>query len=143
MRKGEQLAMLPKRIRDTFFQRFVDDIKIAMSAPDFWPMFFIYVGMLFMFILFFWMALGFDVLARFYGRWQGACRNLGDWQSLVMFVSPFAIGLSSMVAAGEFLSQLDIRNRYGKPIRWLKIGWTFGLAVGMLSVVAILMVVWC
>lgn len=135
--------MLPKRNRDTFFQRLVDDIKISMSAPDFWPMFFIYVGMMVMFILFFWMALGFDVMAKIYGRWQGACRKLGDWQSLVMFVSPFAIALSSMVAAGEFISQLERRNRYGKPIRWGYIGWTFGLAVGMLSGVAILMTIWC
>jgi hypothetical protein len=135
--------MLPKRTRDNFFQKMVDDIKMAMSAPDFWPMFCIYFVMMVIFILFFWMALGFDVMARLHGRWQGACRKLGDWQSLVLFVSPFAISLSSMLAAGEFISQLERWHRYRKPMKWVKVVWTFALATGMLSVMAVLMIIWC
>lgn len=106
-------------------------------------MFGLFFGLLAVFAIFFWLALGFDVLNGLFTRWRGACRKLGDWQSFVLFVSPFAIGLSSMVASGELISQLERRNRWRKRIEWMKIVWTFGLAIGMLSVVGGLMMLWC
>jgi hypothetical protein len=131
------------RDRSNFIKRFVDDVKIAVSEPDFWPMVALFFGFMAIFGTFFWLATGFDALAQIYSRWRGACRKLGDWQSLFMFVSPFAIGLSSIVAAGELISQLERKNRYGRPMRWAKILWTFGLAIAMLSAVAVFTTMWC
>lgn len=126
-----------------FLKRFFDDVRTTVNEPDFWPMFGLFVGLLAMFAIFFWLAVGFDALNGFSTRWRGACRKLGDWQSFILFVSPFAIGLSAMVAGGELISQLERRNRWGKPMSWIKIGWTFGLAIGMLSGVGGLMMFWC
>ena len=135
--------MQPVRDRTSWYKRLIDDIKISAEAPDFWPTLGVFFGIVVVFSLFFWMALGFDVMSKIYGHWKGACRKLGDLQSLVLFVSPFAVGLSSLLAAGEFISQLERRNRFGKKIQWYKIATTFGFATAMLSFVAFLMVIWC
>lgn len=134
---------MSERNRKSTWGRLVDDIRVAASAPDFWPMLGLFVGFLLAFGFFFWFAIGFDGLSHIYRSWQGACRKLGDLQAFVLFVSPFAIGLSSLAAAGEFISQLERRNKYGKPMRWGKIMSAFALALGLLIIVAVLMMVWC
>ena len=131
------------RDRDTWYGKLIDDVKTSVSAPDFWQTLAVFAAVLIVFILFFWMALGFDMMTRIYGHWRGACRKLGDWQSFVLFVSPLAICMSSLLAAGEFISQLERRNRFKRPIQWSKIGMTFGFAIGLLSTVVTLMAVWC
>lgn len=129
--------------RSTVLRRLLDDIEVAVSAPDFWPMLGIFIGFLCAFGLFFWLAIGFDMMSTIYGRWQGACRKLGDWQAFTLFVSPFAIGISSMLAAGELISQLERKNRFKRPMKWGKILGSFGLAMGLLTLISALMLVWC
>ena len=68
---------------------------------------------------------------------------LGNGKAFALFVSPFTISLASMVSAGEFISQLERKNKPGRPMRWGKIFWTFGLAMGMLVAVGAMMMLWC
>jgi hypothetical protein len=129
--------------RDTAIKRLIDDITVTISAPDFWPMLGLFVGFLAAFGLFFWLAVGFDMMSSIYGRWQGACRKLGDWQAFILFVSPFAIGISSMLAAGELISQLERKNRFGRPMKWKNIWLSFGFAMALLTIISALMLIWC
>lgn len=134
---------MAERDRKAFWGRLAEDVRSSMAAPDFWPMLGLFSVFVAAFGAFFWFAVGFDELTSIAGRWGGACRKLGGFEATVLFVSPFAIALSSLVAAGEFVSQLERRQRWGKPMRWEKILGSFGLALGMLLGSLALMMAWC
>lgn len=110
----------------------------TMADPDFWKLFALFAGMGAAAALFFWLAMGFDVMAL-----KGACRKLGDWEALTLFVSPFAVAISAMVAAGELLTQMELKKRWKKRINYWKVLRSFGMALLMLGGSAGLMMLWC
>lgn len=124
-------------------ERDVDRIVDRLTDPEFWKVLGVFAALLAAACGFIWVAAGFDVMAKSASGFGSACRALGDAQALALFVSPFAIGISSLVAAGELLSQMEERRRYQRPLRWGKIMLSFGLAGGMLLSFAVLMRLWC
>lgn len=125
------------------FERWLDGVAEKLADPELWKAAGIFAALLAVAIAFFWVAAGFDALARRTGSVGVGCRAQGNAQALTLFVSPFVIGLSCMAAAGEFFSQMEERRRYKRPLRWGKITLSFGLAAGFLILFGALMVIWC
>lgn len=119
------------------------EVREQLGDPDFWKLFGLFLLLFIGAVLFLFLAARFDFLARISGSFGRACRKLNDWQALFLFVSPFAIGMASLVATGELISQLEIKKRRKKPMRWGTVLRAFGVAVGLFALAGVLMVIWC
>lgn len=124
------------------FERWLERLAEKLADPELWKAVAILAALLAAAVAFFWVAAGFDALARGAGS-LAACRPQGNAQALAMFLSPFVIGLACVSAAGEFFSQTEERRRYKRPLRWGRIALGFGLAIGFLAVFGGLMLMWC
>lgn len=115
-----------------------------MRDPDFWKLTALFVVLFLCTVIFFFLAVRYDFFIRFTGSLGVACRQLGDIQATLLFVSPFAIGLSFIVASGELISQLERKKRYkSKTLNWTPVLRAFMVAIVLFSITGILMVVWC
>lgn len=120
------------------------EVDRQMHDPDFWKLTGLFVVLFLLTVVFFLLAVRYDFFIRFTGSLGVACRQLGDIEAALLFISPFAIGLSFLVASGELISQMERKKRFrSSSLNWKPVLRAFLVAILLFSITGILMVVWC
>lgn len=119
------------------------EIERQVKDPDFWKLTALFVVLLFFAIIFFILAIRYDFFIKFSGSFGVTCRQLGNLEAFLLFLSPFAVGLSFMAASGELINQLDIRRHSGKSLNWSPVFKAFFIAIFIFLLAGFLMVLWC
>lgn len=119
------------------------EIERQIKDPDFWKLTALSVILLFFAIIFFILAIRYDFFIKFSGAFGTTCRQLDNLEAFLLFISPFAVGLSFMAASGELINQLELRKRSGKTLNWAPVFKSFFIAIFIFIMVGVGMILWC